>query len=118
MKLIVKNRYFYSIEEDRGGKYVHIFSNMIYNDVYELHEDNMFCGMVIPVKYLELLSGRDIRNFIESLCCEYKYIDIIKNEDLASRLNNYFQGTPGKCLNFNDITDDIPCGDYFCDIEI
>lgn len=109
------NRYFYTVENKDGKKYIHIEGNLYLLDIgkYELVE---FTFLYYTLTDLHILLEQ---NVLENTVYEYgKYIsDNITEQEKDKICTSYFDGkTGGTELTFSEITEETPCGLYYCNL--
>lgn len=107
----VLDRYFYIIEQsDNGNKVIHMQGNIYSNDdgSYKHAEWTFMLLEVSEAKYM-----LDTDTFYEFINERVNYLDDITEEVATARVENYFDGEPGKQLDIADITEDTPCGNYW-----
>lgn len=110
------DRYFYSIEEDNGKKYVHFSGNVFYNNgnvdgnPFRLAE---WTFLYIPIsECISLIGKGDLFAWIEERITN---IDDLTEEECQDCINGYWNGKSGKKLPLNEITDKTECGYYYFD---
>lgn len=109
------DRYFYSVETDRGQKVVHISGNVYFNDndgtetCYRCAE---WTWMYMSIKELkERLQDTD--KFFDYLCQKVAYLDDLTEQQAIDTCNQYFDGGSGVELYIGEVNEDTPCGNYW-----
>lgn len=114
---------FYTIFEDQGVKYIHVFGYSYKSDSMEYVSEenpdgvywaNMECSwFILPLE--ELLAGmKENEDFIdETYEGLNQYQDDLTPEEMTDCINHYFDGHCADAyLYFGELTMDTPCGDY------
>ena len=111
------DRYFYSIEDYGNGKEVHISGNVYFNDADEetetdhrIAEWTSFALTFAELK--ELLQDDDFFDYINE---RVNYLGNITKAEAEDICNSFWNGEPGIELDISDVTDDTPCGSYWCE---
>lgn len=105
----VLDRDIYSVEEEDGKKYIHIYG--YYYDGENGYALNEFVGCKI-----EIVEGTDVTRVIVDIAEENANQNITDNlteDDVLNGYKNYFKtgGTP-KTLSIEDVNVNTPCGNY------
>lgn len=109
---------FYDIYEDNNGvKNIHIFGYVYKGD--EDWKNCEFSGFIEPlsefIEHYKNYSG-DCGNYVDEGFCEYAmYEGDHSAEEILDIINNYHgKNAEVFILDFEDITEDTPCGNYVC----
>lgn len=109
------NRYFYVIEKHNSKKCIHIEGNIysLDNGNYEMVEFTFLYYTIVDLRIL--LEQNVLENTVYE---EGKYIsDNITEQEKDKICISYFDGkTGGAELAFSEITEETPCGLYYCDL--
>ena len=116
---------FFSIYEEDGIKYIHVFgySYKSSNSEYTSADNpsgtywaNMeCCGFLFPLA--EFIKGyAENPDFMNDTYCEVpQYQDDLTADEMVKTINTYFDGRPADAyLPFGEITMETVCGDYVC----
>ena len=114
---------FYSIYEDGGVKYIHIFGysyESSSNDyVTEENPNGIYWANMECCWFIESLANfiqhvKENENYVDDTYCELKqYQGDYTAERMVDIINHYFNNKPADYyLSFEDITEDTPCGNY------
>ena len=112
------DRYFYSIEidDDNNQKVIHLSGNLELRDEptddgeeYSLTEWKWMYMSIDEAK--RFFEDDDLYNGVLE---EVRYIDDLYKEDAMDICENYFGSEGCEHLSFQDITEDTPCGNYWC----
>ena len=114
---------FFSIFEDKGVKYIHIFGYSYKSESNEyVSEDNpngiywanMECCWFIEPLAEFIAHIKENENYVDDTYCELKqYQGDLTAEEMTETINTYFDGhCPDAYLTFEEIAMDTPCGDY------
>ena len=114
---------FFSIFEDMGVKYIHIFGYSYKSDSNEyVSEDNpngiywanMECCWFIEPLAEFIAHLKENENYVDDTYCELnQYQGDLTAEEMTDTINHYFDGHCADAyLTFEEITMDTPCGDY------
>lgn len=128
---------FFSIYEDKGVKYIHIWGYTYKSDSIEfITEDNPdgiywanmeCCWFIEPLtEFIAHLNENE--SYVDETYCELKqYQGDYTEEKIVEVINHYFrdivfsvgypaknEGLPDAYLDWGEITMDTPCGDYCC----
>ena len=103
------DRYFYIIEEENGEKFIHMSGNVYANGDgdYRLAE---WTGFFVPLSEVH-----DIRELLDYINSQVSYLGDITEEEAEEISNTYFNGEAVPKLQLEDITEDTPCGEYWCE---
>ena len=114
---------FFSIFEDMGVKYIHIFGYSYKSDSNEyvtpenpdgIYWANMECsGFIEPLSEF-IANIKENENYVDDTYCELnQYQGDFTAEEMTDAINHYFDGHCADAyLGFEEITMDTPCGDY------
>ena len=114
---------FYTIFEDFGIKYIHIFGYSYKSSNYDYKTEdnpdgtywaNMECSWFIePLADFVKHIGEN-ENYVDDTYCELnQYQGDYDEAGMARIINIYFDGKPADAfLSFAEITEDTPCGNY------
>lgn len=114
---------FFSIFEDMGVKYIHIFGYSYKSDsmeyVSEENPDGIYWANMECCWFIEPLSEfianlKENENYVDDTYCELKqYQGDFTPQEMTDTINHYFDGHCADAyLTFEEITMDTPCGDY------
>ena len=103
------DRYFYIIEEENGKKYIHMSGNVYANGDgnYRLAEWTFF--------YTPTSEIYNVRDFLSDANSRVDYMGDITEEEAEEISNTYFNGEAVPKLQLEDITEDTPRGEYWCE---
>ena len=120
---------FYSIYEDQSIKYIHINGYTYKSDSTEfITEDNPdgtywanleVCWFIFPLaEFIQNLRGD--YNFVDDTYQELsQYQGDLTTEQMTETINHYFDGHGADgYLTFEELTEDTPCGNYICKIDL
>lgn len=102
---------FFTIYEENGIKYIHIFGYSYESDGYWA---NMECSwFIFPVSEF-IANLEEYGDFVdETYQGLNQYQDELTAERMTEVINGYFDGKPADAyLDFSEITMDTPCGNY------
>ena len=102
---------FFTIYEDLGIKYIHVFGYSYESDDYWA---NMECSWFIFPLAEFIANLKENENFVDDTYCELnQYQGDLTAEEMTDTINHYFDGEPPQAyLGFEEITMDTPCGNY------
>ena len=114
---------FFSIFEDMGVKFIHIFGYSYKSDsneyVSEDNPDGIYWANMECCWFTEPLAEfiahlKENENYVDDTYCELnQYQGDLTPEEMTDTINHYFDGHgPDAYLTFEEITMDTPCGDY------
>lgn len=110
------NRYFYSIEKDNNGnKIIHMSGELYWNDSDESKTDyrlDEYRWLYITINELKTLIEKN--KFLEFMCEKVDCSCNATESEAKEFCNSYFDGNSGEKLSFENITENTPCGDYWC----
>lgn len=114
---------FFTIYEQDGIKYIHIFGYSYKSDsneyVSESNPDGIYwanlecCWFIFPLAEF-IANLKENENFVDDTYCGLnQYQDDLTEEQMTNTINSYFDGDPADAyLGFEEITMDTPCGNY------
>ena len=114
---------FFTIYEQDGFKYIHIFGYSYKSDsneyVSESNPDGIYwanlecCWFIFPLAEF-IANLKENENFVDDTYCGLnQYQDDLTAEEMTDTINHYFDGDPADAyLGFEEITMDTPCGNY------
>lgn len=105
------DRYFYAVEDcGNHKKEVHIFGNVHQSDDgYKTQEYTGFCMS------LGALHGTTSTEMFDLLCENVAYEDDLAECEVERVCAEYFSGELGQELHLMDVTNETPCGFYWCE---
>lgn len=114
---------FFTIYEDNGVKYIHIFGYSYESSSEEYVSDknpdgtywaNMECCWFIDELSEFIANLKENENYVDDTYCELsQYQGDLTVKEMTDTINHYFDGhCPDAYLAFEEITMDTPCGDY------
>lgn len=114
------DRYFYAIEEAAGHKVLHLFGNLYYNEAQDNEESSdrfahsEWTGMYLDIKTVQAMLKDDV--FLDFVNEKINYMGNINKEEATESCRAYFNGQSGEALPFERLTENTPCGNYYCDM--
>ena len=114
---------FFTIYEQDGIKYIHIFGYSYKSDsneyVSESNPDGIYwanmecCWFIFPLAEF-ITNLKENENFVDDTYCELnQYQGDLTAEEMTNTINSYFDGSPADAyLGFEEITMNTPCGNY------
>ena len=114
---------FFTIYEQDGIKYIHIFGYSYKSDsneyVSESNPDGIYWANMECCWFIEPLADfitnlKENENYVDDTYCELnQYQGDLTAEEMTNTINSYFDGSPADAyLGFEKITMDTPCGNY------
>lgn len=114
---------FYTIFEDFGIKYIHIFGYSYKSSNYDYktedNPDGTYWANMECCRFIEPLAEfiahlKENENYVDDTYCELnQYQDDLTAEQMTDTINHYFDGHCADAyLGFEEITMDTPCGNY------
>ena len=104
--------FFFTIEEDTDGKYVHILGNICKNGDGEFMSAD-FVRLYMSISDFPVTSEAVLSEFMETTSSSVAYLGTMTKEESFVLRNTYFDGKSGQFLPINDITANTPCGKYW-----
>ena len=104
---------FFSIYEENGIKYIHVFGYSYESDTYWANME--CCGFLFPLAEFIKRSAEN-PDFMNDTYREVpQYQDDLTADEMVQTINTYFNGRPADAyLPFGEITMETVCGDYVC----
>lgn len=114
---------FFTIFEDFGIKYIHIFGYSYESSNYDYKTDenpdgtywaHTECSWFIEPLAEFIARLKENENYVDDTYCELnQYQDDLTAEQMTDTINHYFDGHCADAyLGFEEITMDTPCGNY------
>ena len=107
MEKTIKYRLFYSVEEDKGGKYIHITHRLAYNDSKDVYEIMYYCGLCIPVEGLE----NAIEDLDQVFDSEVRYIGEMPDDKRDTYVTGIYK-------DLDTVDENTELGNYYCNLDI
>lgn len=116
---------FFSIYEDNGVKYIHIFGYSYKSDSAEyvsennpngIYWANMECCWFIEPLTDFVAHIKENKDYVNDTYCELnQYQGDFTGDEMVDIINQYFDGNPADYyLSFENVTEETPCGNYVC----
>ena len=113
----IENRYIYSIEtNEKGFKYIHLYANIYPRDMNRIDEGYVvaeYTFLYFTIAGIHSVIKDDV--FHEFTNEEVEYIDYVSKKEGENICLTYHNGKSGTELDLMDITQETPCGDYWCE---
>lgn len=102
---------FFSIYEEQGKKYIHVFGYSYESDDYWANME--CCWFIFPVSEF-VANLKENENFVDDTYCELsQYQGDLTADEMTDTINHYFNGHGADAyLDFDEVSEDTPCGDY------
>lgn len=116
---------FFTICEDNGVKYIHIFGYSYKSDSREyvsennpngIYWANMECCWFIEPLTDFVAHIKENKDYVNDTYCELnQYQGDFTGDEMVDIINQYFDGNPADYyLSFENVTEETPCGNYVC----
>ena len=102
---------FFSIYEEQGKKYIHVFGYSYESDDYWANME--CCWFIFPVSEF-VANLKENENFVDDTYCDLnQYQGDLTADEMTDTINHYFNGHGADAyLDFGEVSEDTPCGDY------